>query len=181
MRDPDNVFASREMYGPAAKADSSYSGSVSGKMKNRSDRKGWAAYSARSLLAAALVLMCGHIAWASTTGSISGTVRDTSGAVIPGVMAVAQKMQSDIKCTVVTDAQGFNQIRPHLKSRAEFFSVFSHAQFRAFSATGTINSSAFGLITATAAPRIGQLAVKFLFWRVTEHMEPVDPTVRGAL
>lgn len=52
---------------------------------------------------------------------------------------------------------------------------------RASSTTGTINSSAFGLITATAAPRIGQLAVKFLFWRVPEHMEPVDATVRGAL
>lgn len=74
MRDPENVFVSREMHRPATEADSSHSSSVSGKMKNRSDRERWeASYSARLLLAAALILMCGHIASARTTGSTSGT------------------------------------------------------------------------------------------------------------
>jgi hypothetical protein len=46
-------------------------------------------------------------AFASVTGSISGTVTDTSGAVIPGVTVVARSTQTAITQTVTTDAQGF--------------------------------------------------------------------------
>ena len=56
--------------------------------------------------------------------------------------------------------------RMKVQFRAEFFNVFNHAQFQAPSlgtGPGTINSSAFGLITQARDPRIGQLALKFLF------------------
>jgi hypothetical protein len=45
--------------------------------------------------------------------------------------------------------------------RAEFFNVFNHAQF--IEPTGNINSSSFGMVTKARDPRIGQLALKFLF------------------
>lgn len=48
-----------------------------------------------------------------------------------------------------------------LQFRAEFFNVFNHAQFN--SPDGNINDSTFGIISSTRDPRIGQLAVKFIF------------------
>jgi len=68
----------------------------------------------------------------------------------------------------------------HLEFRAEFFNVFNHAQFVGTSGLGTpgtgtcvtagpgqscadVPGSSFGLITTARDPRIGQLALKFLF------------------
>jgi hypothetical protein len=45
--------------------------------------------------------------------------------------------------------------------RAEFFNLFNHAQFN--NPGGTVNSSAFGLVTSAADPRIGQVALKLTF------------------
>jgi hypothetical protein len=51
--------------------------------------------------------------------------------------------------------------RSSLQFRAELFNAFNHAQF--LNPSGNINSSAFMVIRAARDPRIGQLAVKFLF------------------
>ncbi len=49
-----------------------------------------------------------------------------------------------------------------LEFRAEFFNPFNHAQFN--NPSGNINNSGvFGLVTSARDPRIGQVAVKFLF------------------
>jgi hypothetical protein len=48
-----------------------------------------------------------------------------------------------------------------LQFRAELFNAFNHAQF--LNPSGNINSSSFMVIRSTRDPRIGQLAVKFLF------------------
>jgi hypothetical protein len=48
-----------------------------------------------------------------------------------------------------------------LEFRAEFFNIFNHANFAP--AQGDIINSAFGAITSAADPRIGQVAIKFLF------------------
>jgi len=48
-----------------------------------------------------------------------------------------------------------------LQFRGEFFNTFNHAQFN--SPNGNITSSTFGLVTSAAAPRIGQVAIKFIF------------------
>jgi hypothetical protein len=50
--------------------------------------------------------------------------------------------------------------------RAEFFNVFNHAQFQgAFSTDGNLSdgAGAFGFVGGAADPRIGQVALKFLF------------------
>lgn len=48
-----------------------------------------------------------------------------------------------------------------LQFRGEFFNAFNHAQFNA--PNGNFLNSAFGLVTSANAPRIGQVALKFLF------------------
>jgi hypothetical protein len=48
-----------------------------------------------------------------------------------------------------------------LEFRAEFFNIFNHANFR--QPEGDIINSSFGFVTSAADPRIGQLAIKFLF------------------
>jgi hypothetical protein len=46
-------------------------------------------------------------AWASISGSISGVVTDSSGAVISGASVVATEIMTGVKTTVKTDAKGF--------------------------------------------------------------------------
>ncbi len=48
-----------------------------------------------------------------------------------------------------------------LQARGEFFNAFNHTQFG--NPTGNILSRAFGRVTSARSPRIGQLAIKFLF------------------
>jgi hypothetical protein len=48
-----------------------------------------------------------------------------------------------------------------LEFRAEFFNVFNHAQF--LNPSGSVTAATFGKITSARDPRIGQLALKFLF------------------
>jgi hypothetical protein len=48
-----------------------------------------------------------------------------------------------------------------MEFRAEFFNAFNHAQFS--NPNGNYASSQFGLVTSAKAPRIGQLALKFLW------------------
>src|ERR1700744_3955883 len=50
-------------------------------------------------------------AQASVTATISGVVRDPSGAVIPGAQVVARNHQTDAAVTVLTDAQGFYSLQ----------------------------------------------------------------------
>lgn len=48
-----------------------------------------------------------------------------------------------------------------LELRVEFFNVLNHAQF--LTPSGNINNGAFGFVTSARDPRIGQVAMKFLF------------------
>jgi hypothetical protein len=61
----------------------------------------------RSLLVAVAVVAGASIAWCSVTGSISGVVTDPSGAVIPGVTAVATSISTNVRYSAVTDSNGF--------------------------------------------------------------------------
>jgi len=47
------------------------------------------------------------LTWASISGSISGLVTDSSGAVVSGASVVATNTQTGVKTTVTTDAKGF--------------------------------------------------------------------------
>src|SRR6202162_6309992 len=54
-----------------------------------------------------LVFLSGGITWAQvTTGTISGTVKDSSGAVLPGTKVVVLNEETGISRTVATDATG---------------------------------------------------------------------------
>ena len=50
---------------------------------------------------------------------------------------------------------------------SQFFNIFNHTQFvipgGLSSSTGNINSGTFGYVTNARDPRIGQVALKFLF------------------
>ena len=48
-----------------------------------------------------------------------------------------------------------------LEFRLEMFNTFNHAQFGL--PVGNINNGAFGYVTSAKDPRIGQVALKFLF------------------
>jgi len=52
-------------------------------------------------------LMGSQFAWAGVTGSISGVIRDSSGAVVPGVQVAAHNTQTGLQWTTTTDTQGF--------------------------------------------------------------------------
>jgi hypothetical protein len=51
-----------------------------------------------------------------------------------------------------------------LQIRLEAFNVFNHAQFYGSAAVdGNISSSTFGQVVSAAAPRLVQIATKFIF------------------
>ena len=61
----------------------------------------------RSLLTGLLLLSLGaSAAWGSVTGSISGTVKDPAGAVIPGAIVTATNIQNGVRQQVVSSAEG---------------------------------------------------------------------------
>jgi len=61
-----------------------------------------------TLLMMAVAFLMGHqLLWGSVTGSISGVVRDTTGAVIPGAEVVALNVETGVHWKLTTDTQGF--------------------------------------------------------------------------
>ena len=57
--------------------------------------------------AAFLAALLPLILWAATTGSISGTVKDPSGAVIPGATVIATNTSTNLQNKTVSDDKGF--------------------------------------------------------------------------
>ena len=55
----------------------------------------------------AAVLFTAVVAWAGITGSISGTVSDSTGAVMSGVTVTVTSLSTNVQSTTVTDAKGF--------------------------------------------------------------------------
>src|SRR5579862_9345983 len=59
-----------------------------------------------ALLTGLLVCLCSVSGWAQATAQISGTVRDQSGAVLPGVEVTAIQTNTDIRRSTVTNETG---------------------------------------------------------------------------
>lgn len=78
----------------------------------------------------AVVLLSGVVAWAAITGSISGVVTDSAGAVVPGVSAIATNVATGVQTTAVTDNKGFYSF-PTL-AIGTYNVNFSHQGFRDF-------------------------------------------------
>ncbi|MGH9434411.1 MAG: carboxypeptidase regulatory-like domain-containing protein [Terriglobia bacterium] len=85
---------------------------------------------------ACVLLFGAAVAWASITGSISGVVRDSSGAVIPGVSVAALDTQTGVRQVVVTDGKGFYNF-PALSIGTYEVDV-QHTGFQHFHETGLI-------------------------------------------
>ncbi len=60
----------------------------------------------RAMCVMALCLAMAASAWASVTGSISGTVKDNSGAIVPGATVVATNLATGVKAETQTNSEG---------------------------------------------------------------------------
>jgi hypothetical protein len=69
----------------------------------------------RILVILFIALTCSG-AWAQTTTQITGTVRDQSGAVLPGVEVTATQTDTGIRRTTVTNETGTVINRPYVHS-----------------------------------------------------------------
>ena len=64
-------------------------------------------------IVALLLAMTGGTAWAQATAQMSGTVRDESGAVLPGVTVTVTQTDTGFTRTVVTEGEG-SYVMPNL-------------------------------------------------------------------
>jgi hypothetical protein len=128
-------------------------------MRNRS-------YSALVVLAG--LFLTTNLVWASITGSISGIVTDSSGAVISGATVVVTDTQTGIKSTVTSDAQGFYRF-PTLAIGTYDLQV-SQVGFKSYTKTGVVidaNSS----LRVDVALQVGAINEKVEVRTDTVHVE----------
>jgi hypothetical protein len=91
----------------------------------------------RVLLGAALlaVTFCGA-AWAQNTGSITGTVKDSSGATIPGATVVINNAEHGINRQTVTNASG--EYNESALPQGRYDVIVTAAGFKKFQARGVV-------------------------------------------
>jgi len=83
-----------------------------------------------------LILLGTGLAWAGTTGSISGVVMDSTGAVIVGANVSATETQTGVRTETVTDSKGFYNF-PYLPIGTYTVEIRSTG-FKTYSQTGLI-------------------------------------------
>jgi hypothetical protein len=88
------------------------------------------------LLMALLLALTPALLHSAVTGSISGTVRDTSGAVIPGVSVTVQNEATGVALRVVTDSAGFYNFPALPIGRYDI--AFQKTGFREYRQTGEV-------------------------------------------
>lgn len=113
----------------------------------------------------AFVFLALTLASAGITGSVSGVVTDASSAVISGAPVVATDTLTGVK-TATTESK-------ELQLRFEAFNVFNHVSFTnpdgnisdgdPMFVNGVNQGGTFGLVSGDQAPRVMQIAAKFLF------------------
>ncbi len=89
-----------------------------------------------AVAALACAIIFTPISQASITGSISGTVRDPSGAVMPGATVLVVNMRTGVRQTVTTDSRGFYSF-PELPI-GEYEIMIQKAGFRQYKQTGLV-------------------------------------------
>jgi hypothetical protein len=106
-----------------------------------------------SLIAAGVLLFCYHPLWGAVTGSISGTLKDQTGAVIPGAMVTATNTAQGIQNKTNTDAKGFYSFPSLAVGRYDL--QFEAAGFRPQTKTGlTIDTDS--ALTVDAALEVAE-------------------------
>jgi Carboxypeptidase regulatory-like domain len=114
-----------------------------------------------------ILLLTAAAAWAQATAQMSGTVRDASGAVLPGVTVTVTQTDTGVTRTAVTDATG-SYVLPNLPTGPYKLEV-SLAGFRTYEQTGIV-------LQVGAAPVINaELAVGSL--EETVSVEAAAPLV----
>jgi hypothetical protein len=114
---------------------------------------------------AALLLLLSASAWAQATAQLAGTVRDESGAVLPGPTVTVTQTDTGFTRTVVTDGSGA-YVMPNL---VETFNLLNHFNWGnpSTTATGTtanFDAGNFGqILTQAGTPRILQFGIKYDF------------------
>ena len=103
----------------------------------------------------AAVLFTAIIARAGITGSISGTVKDPSGAVMPGVTVTVTSISTGVRSTTITDGKGFYGF-PTLNVDTYGVAV-AHAGFRPFVESG-VRIDANSAILIDIQLQLGQLS-----------------------
>ncbi len=115
-----------------------------------------------------LVLLSATLMWASITGSISGVVTDSSGAVIANAQVVAIDTQTGVRTTVTTDSKGFYSL-PTLPVGTYNLEI-SQVGFKTFIKTGLV-IDANSALRADASLTVGTASEKVEVTTDTVHVE----------
>src|SRR5262245_58880884 len=90
----------------------------------------------RGFVLSGLILLTSAAAWAQATAQLGGTVRDESGAVLPGVTVTVTQTDTGFSRTVVTEASGI-YLLPNLPTGPYRLEV-SLQGFRTYVQTGIV-------------------------------------------
>jgi len=115
-----------------------------------------------------ILLVLSMCAWASITGSISGVVTDSSGAVIPNAQVVAIHTQTGVRTTVTTDAKGFYSL-PTLPIGTYDLEI-TQVGFKTFRQTGVV-IDANSALRADASLTVGTASEKIEVSTDSVHVE----------
>lgn len=113
-------------------------------------------------------LIFAAVCWAGITGTISGVVTDTSGAVVSGAKVVATNTQTGIAATVTTDGKGFYVI-PAL-AVGDYSLQINLAGFKTYQKTG-LHIDANSAIRSDASLEVGTISEKIEVSTEAAHVE----------
>jgi Carboxypeptidase regulatory-like domain/TonB dependent receptor len=123
----------------------------------------------RTLLMITVAFLVGHqLLWGSVTGSISGVVRDKSGAVIPGAQVVALNVQTGVQWKLTTDTHGFYSFQALPIGTYEV--DISKAGFQGYRQTGlvlTVNAA----LTVDATVQVGPVVQRVTVTSTAVHVD----------
>src|ERR1700685_178270 len=109
--------------------------------------------------------------WAGVSGSISGTVKDPSSAVIAQAQVTAINLESGVRQSTTTDDKGFYTFPVILIGRYDV--EITHPGFKPYRRTGVV-VDANGLVVVDAALDVGQRSDAVTVNDSTVHVEPLS-------
>ncbi len=123
-----------------------------------------------SVAVAVILFTCGLI-WAGVTASISGTVKDSSGASIIGATVTATNVETDIKTTQSTNGQGFYSFQS--LPLGKYTIDVEHAGFKGYTRTGLVLDVNSALV-ADVTLQVGQVNERVEVASEALHVETVS-------